>query len=350
MKKLGIGLFVVLLIATGCNKKEETEKPVVAPIEEEVVIDEPAAEEPEMLPYVEPFTGVRVENEPTTRPVLVTINNHPDARPQSGIADADMVYEMIAEGGVTRFLALFQSELPEEIGPVRSARDYFIEIAKGLDAFYVAHGYSPDAQRLLRAGVVDNINGMQYDGSLFTRSSERRAPHNSYTSANQILDGFDRTNAEKEIRETPPYSYYDSAEGAKIGDLASVIDVRYGGSEAFHNMYTYDPVLHTYERKSGGILTTDKATLEKVALSNVIFFEVNHSTIDKAGRQQLDLTSGGQAYLFQAGVMKEVEWQSIDGVLVPMDDGLPAKLVPGKTWIHLIPSKPGLESMVSYTP
>ena len=86
------------------------------------------------------------EEENTRRPVLATINNHPLARPQSGISDADIVYELVAEGNVTRFLALFQSELPEEIGPIRSARDYFIHIAKGLDAFYVAHGYSPDAQ------------------------------------------------------------------------------------------------------------------------------------------------------------------------------------------------------------
>ena len=87
------------------------------------------------------------EEENTHRPVLATINNHPLARPQSGISDADIIYEIAAEGNMTRLLALFQSELPEEIGPVRSARDYFVHIAKGLDAFYVAHGYSPDANR-----------------------------------------------------------------------------------------------------------------------------------------------------------------------------------------------------------
>ena len=61
------------------------------------------------------------------------------------------MYEFVAEGNVTRLLALFQSELPEQIGPIRSARDYFIHMAKGLDAFYVAHGYSPDALALIQS-------------------------------------------------------------------------------------------------------------------------------------------------------------------------------------------------------
>ena len=115
--------------------------------------------------------GVFSEEENMRRPVLATINNHPLARPQSGISEADIVYEFVAEGNVTRLLALFQSELPEEIGPIRSARDYFIHIAKGLDAFYVAHGYSPDARALLQTDFVDNVNGMQYDGTLFKRST-----------------------------------------------------------------------------------------------------------------------------------------------------------------------------------
>src|SRR5690606_25562598 len=100
-------------------------------------------------------------------------NNHPNARPQSGLASADVVYEMLAEGDVTRFLALYQSEIPDNIGPIRSARSYFIELAKGLDAFYIAHGFSPEAQSMLRNNVVDNINGMYYDGSIFKRSRDR---------------------------------------------------------------------------------------------------------------------------------------------------------------------------------
>jgi hypothetical protein len=351
MKKYLLAVFAVLLIS-GCSKDKENATDVTnEDKDKEIEVSDMTDEEEEViLPFQAPFTGMRGETEFTNRPVLVTINNHPHARPQSGIAQADIVYEMIAEANVTRLLALYQSELPEQIGPVRSARDYFIEIANGLDAFYVAHGYSPEARQILASGVVDHINGMQYDGTLFTRSNDRKAPHNSYTSAEQLMKGMEKVGARQELEKIPPFSYYESVEGAKMGAIASVIDVRFGVSEDFHHVYTYDTLTQQYSRSSGGHLTTDKDTLEQVSLSNVIFFEVPHQTIDNQGRQQLNLTSGGRAYLFQAGVMKEIEWQQIDGILVPMENGLPAELVPGKSWVHLVKTNPGLDQIVTFSP
>ncbi|MFX3673357.1 MAG: DUF3048 domain-containing protein [Paenisporosarcina sp.] len=340
---------VLLLLISGCSKDKEKATDPIEEKEEVEVVGMPSDEEV-ILPYQAPFSGERGETEFTNRPVLVTINNHPHARPQSGISQADIIYEMVAEGNVTRLLALFQSELPHSIGPVRSARDYFIEITDGLDAFYVAHGYSPEAKQLLNSGIVDHINGMQYDGTLFTRSKDRKAPHNSYTSDEQIRKGMEKVGAKTQIEKIPPFSYYETVDGAKMGALASVIDVRYGISEDFHHVYTYDTLTQQYSRSSGGHLTTDKDSHEQVSLSNVLFFEVVHQTIDSQGRQQLDLSSGGRGYLFQAGVMKEIEWQQIEGFLVPMENGLPATLVPGKSWVHLVKTRPGIEQMVTFSP
>ncbi|MEK4487266.1 DUF3048 domain-containing protein [Psychrobacillus sp. FSL H8-0484] len=347
-KKWGF-LGVICLLLMACSNEEEVKeevKPVEEPIEETVDV----VEEPVVLPFTAPFTGVGSEIELTQRPILVTINNHPLARPQSGISQADIVYEMLAEGNVTRFLALYQSSIPENIGPVRSARDYFIDIAKGLDAFYIAHGYSPDAQKMLNAKVVDNINGMQYDGILFKRSKDRKAPHNSYISNENIFAGAERVGASMNIDKVPTFSFYDSLEGAKIGNPVTNVSIRYGSGSSFENEYTYIPEEGLYERKTAGILTIDKETDEPVKLSNVIFMEMPHKTIDNAGRQQITLTGGGNAYLFQAGVMKVIEWENVDGVLVPMENGVPAKLVQGKTWISFVPMKPGLESMVNFLP
>lgn len=137
MKKYMFAVAIILLLS-GCSKDKEKATDSVDEKEEDVEVVEMIEDEDVILPYQAPFTGLRGEKEFTDRPVLVTINNHPHARPQSGIANADIVYEMVAEGNITRLLALFQSELPETIGPVRSARDYFIEIASGLDSFYVA--------------------------------------------------------------------------------------------------------------------------------------------------------------------------------------------------------------------
>jgi len=334
-----IFIIMAFLILTACSKEEG---------EESVVI--PGETPEEEVSYHAPFTGELMEGENTLRPVLATINNHPLARPQSGISDADIVYEFIAEGNVTRLLALFQSELPAEIGPIRSARDYFIEIAKGLDAFYVAHGYSPDALALLKAGYVDNVNGMQHDGTLFKRSSERKAPHNSYTSNESILSAEESTNSPKEISKMPSLSFHESIESAKIGDSASSIVVENGSHPNFTSTYTYQEDLGKYQREVNGIVTIDKANEKQVELSNVLVLEAEHETIDSEGRQSINLESGGKALLFQAGIIKEIEWENIDGILTPTEEGVPAKLVPGKTWIHIVRTNPGINSSATYTP
>ena len=347
-KKWGIiSLLGLFLVACSNEEKAAEVQPVEEIVEDKV---EEVVEEPIVLPYVAPFTGIRSEEEQTQRPIIVTMNNHPLARPQSGIAQADIVYEMLAEGNVTRFLALYQSEIPDIVGPVRSARDYFVEVAKGLDAFYIAHGYSPDAQKMLNARVVDNINGMQYDGILFKRSKERKAPHNSYISKENIFTGAEKVGASMEIHKIPTFSFYDSIEGAKIGDPVSSISIQYGTGASFENQYTYIPESGLYERKTGGVITIDKETEKPVELANIIFMEIPHKTIDNAGRRQLTLNAGGRAYLFQAGTMKVIEWENVDGILIPMENGVPAKLVPGKSWVSFVPTKPGLENMVNYLP
>lgn len=351
MKKLVFILGVLLIMLAGCSKDKEETVEAAEPADVVENIEEPEdVDEALVYPYVAPFTGERFAEELTNRPVIVTINNHPAARPQSGIASADIVYEMVAEGNVTRLLALFQSEIPEEMGPVRSARDYFIEITKGLDAFYVAHGYSPEAKQMLANGVVPNINGMQYDGILFERSSERKAPHNSYINHDHLLEGMEKVGTRTDIEKYPTLSFYDTVQEDPSDVLASTIDIRYGSNEDFHHVYAYNSSTQQYNRSSGGDLTIDAVSGEEVSLANVLFFETNHKTIDTAGRQQIDITSGGKGYLFQSGVMKVIDWQQIDGVLVPMENGQPAKLVPGKSWIHLVKTNPGIDQMVTFTP
>lgn len=325
----------------GCGDKEEIKE-----TEEEKI---PVTEEV-LLPYVTPFTGENVANEVTQRPIIATINNYTAARPQSGIASADVIYEMLAEGDITRFLALFQSEIPEEIGPIRSARDYFIEIAAGLDAFYIAHGYSPEAQQLLANGVVDNVNGMQYDGTLFKRSKNRKAPHNSYFPGENIEVAAEKVSASLLYQKKVSYTYYNEDESVKIGEEAESITMTYSHDDSYNSLYTYDENSNTYTRHSGNEVTIDDLTNEPIELSNVLFFEMKHSIIDSEGRREIDLTSGGTAYVFQKGFMREVRWENRDGVLKAVEeDGSEVKLVPGKTWVHFVPTNPGITTSVKYS-
>ncbi|MFJ7936527.1 DUF3048 domain-containing protein [Sporosarcina sp. NPDC096371] len=348
MRGLLFYLAIAVLLLAACSKDDKVEDPV--PELDEVEEKEEPMEEVSDELVRSPFTGVLSEEENTRRPVLATINNHPQARPQSGISDADIIYELAAEGSVTRLLALFQSELPAEIGPIRSARDYFVHIAKGLDAFYVAHGYSPDAKQLLENNVIDNVNGMQYDGTLFWRSKDRKAPHNSYISEENIVEAELKTNSAMDISVIPSFSFHESIEDAKIGDSVSSVTVKYSSDPNFTSVYAYDAEKGTYERTVNGNLTIDKANDKQIELSNILVFETAHRTIDSAGRQAVDIESGGKGLLFQAGIAKEIEWENSDGILMPMENGVPVKLVPGQTWIHIVPTKPGMDTSVTYTP
>ena len=349
-RKLFISLILGAAIVAGCSDKEQVEETVAEMEEGQEIEGNIGAVEAEELPFVTPFTGERVADEITMRPVLVTINNHPQARPQSGLAQADVVYEMLAEGDVTRFLALYQSELPETLGPIRSARSYFIDIAKGLDAFYIAHGYSPEAKTMLDNHVVDHMNGMQYDGTYFKRSSERKAPHNSYITGENLLDGAEKVGASILYQKKVAYPFYDGDDSVKIGVQANEVAIKYSNSGTFNSHYVYDGQTNRYTRFSANVQTVDYVTKQPIQLANILFFEMPHRVIDNEGRRDITITGSGKAYVFQAGTMREIQWENTDGLLIAVEeDGSEVKLVPGKTWIHFVPTSPGLVTSVTYS-
>lgn len=349
MKKWTIAI-IVLLLAIGAGgaywmmQQEPEQEPGNGK-------EEPAerGEEPGAQAFA-PFTGIAEGGPFTSRQVLAVINNHPDARPQTGLNEADIVFEFIAEYNITRFAALYQSTFPEEIGPIRSARDYFVELAAAYDAFFVAHGYSPEAYAMLESGMVDHINGIDYDGSLFQRSTDRVAPHNSYITYESIKIGMEMTDASPNYSTKAPYAFFKGAGNGKISEQASTLEVRYGQDPNFTSSFTYDETAQRYKRSSGGLPTVDKETLQQVEVANVLVFEADHETIDAEGRQSIDLESGGEALLFQSGGVREMEWISQGGMLIPTADGETIELVPGKTWIHIVPTNPGMGQSVRYTP
>ncbi|MBX9975227.1 DUF3048 domain-containing protein [Cytobacillus firmus] len=335
-----------MLLVSGCSK-EKAEEPEKQDTEKAEEATKGVSSDKE-FPFQYPLTGFGSETEVDGRAVAVMINNHPKARPQSGLNQADVVYEMLAEGDVTRFLAIFQSEQPEMIGPVRSSRDYYIELAKGYNSLYIAHGYSPEAKELLDQGYIDNLNGMQYDGTLFKRESFRQAPHNSYISFENVLKGAKERNY---VMEDEPESLdFLSKEDAKAiqGEDADSAMISYLDNELFNVIYEYDAGLEKYKRHSNGELTSDYKSGEPVLLDNIFIAEAEHKVVDSSGRRDINLTSGGKGYLLQKGKVTEVEWKNIDGRILPVLNGKQAGLVPGKTWINIVPSSPGLEQTVSF--
>lgn len=317
-----------MLLASACSKNDH-DTPDKQPEKEKTVVKTTA-----------PLTGVEAEIEKPERAVAVTVNNHPDARPQSGLSQADIVYEALAEGNVTRFLAIFQSEKPENIGPVRSARQYFIDLAKGYDALYIAHGYSPEAKAELKSGKIDNINGIQHDGTLFKRADFRKAPHNSYITFKNIEKGAEDAGYDMDKAPNTLNFLTDEETGSLNGDPAANIKVSYSQNPTFVAEYKYDPQEEKYSRSSGGAETVEYDNDKPVLLDNVIVIEAAHTVKDSEGRRGIDLTSGGKAYVFQKGIMQEAEWKNEDGRILPYQNGEPMKLVPGKTWINIVPEMP----------
>ena len=223
-------------------------------------------------------------------------------------------------------------------------------MAKGLDAFYIAHGYSPDAKSMLDNRVVDHINGMHYDGTYFKRSSERKAPHNSYISGENVVAGAEKVGASLLYDKKVAYPFYEAQDSVKIGVQANQVTIKYSNQGSFNSQYIYDEQVNSYTRYSANVETIDYVTGESVALSNVLFFEMPHSIIDNVGRRDIDITKGGNAYVFQDGMMREIQWENAEGLLVAVEeDGTDVQLVPGKTWIHFVPTSPGLAASVIYS-
>jgi hypothetical protein len=183
---------VMLVLASGCQTDKDkpgagatpvdhASKPTAAPGGP----NQPASGQ-RASAFRSPLTGLGSEREVRERPVAVMVENAPQARPQSGLDQADIVYEVLAEGEITRFVAVYQSGSPSVIGPVRSIRPYFVKLGEGFDAMIVHAGWSQDAMDLIADHNINHLDEVYGDGTYYWRSKDRKAPHNLYTSMDNI--------------------------------------------------------------------------------------------------------------------------------------------------------------------
>jgi hypothetical protein len=336
-------------IDTSVETEELTEEADIDTVDEEVSEAEDDVEEAveAILPNVYPLTGIRTDQDVSQRVLGVMLNNHKRARPQSGLHKADVVYEVLAEGNITRFLALYQSDMPETFGPIRSARHYYMDLNNAFNGFYIHHGWSPLAQKMVKAGEIENLNGIYFDGILFYRSKYRKAPHNSYITFNSIMEGADRKGYEFED-EIEPLPFLTKDEVNELsGEQAQNVKITYANS--YNVEYKYNAEENLYHRYSSGVKTLDLQTEEAVTTTNIFVVEVPHFFIDNYPRRGLSLTAGGKGYLISNGLVREVEWQNVDGRILPFQDGKAVGFVPGKTWINIVPTEPGVKGSVSIT-
>lgn len=338
---------VLMLSACGAGEKAETDPAGgQAPAKSQVEAP-PAKESPA---FTAPLTGMPLEVESNRRPLAVMINNAPPARPQSGLSQADIVYEVLAEGGITRLIGIFQSQTDiEKIGPVRSIRPYLIQVGESYNGILVHAGGSPEAYSIIKNQGKQDLDEIGNAGAYFWREKDRKAPHNLYTSDEKLREGADRYQFSDEVK-IPHYPFIKEGEvsgNAPSGEDAAKVDITFL-LENYVVGYTYDEESKQYQRSINGEPHIDLNNDAVLTASNVIVLGADHKVLDDVGRLAIDLDSGGEAMLFQYGKVIKGQWVRSDGDVIRfMKDGKEVPLVPGTTYFNIVPNSPAFDTHIT---
>lgn len=290
-------------------------------------------EVPKITTVAAALSGLPVQPEINQRPVVgVMVENSMAARPQAGLSQAGVIFEAIAEGGITRFLALYQDQQPTNIGPVRSARPYYVQWNESFHAAYVHAGGSQDALANIKTWGVQDIN--QFAGGPFRREGSRAAPHNLYSSVVDLAN----------VATTRGYkSEFTSIDRKKPAPLkaptASSIDISISSAD-FNSNFLYDVASNSYKRSEGGAPQIDANTSTQLSPNVVVVMIVPLSAGAKTSQggaySNYNPLGSGQAYIFQDGGVTIGNWNKAENrsqITFTDQSGTPVKLNPGQTWL-----------------
>lgn len=348
-KEKKILIFVLLCLMTvsvSCSKEasvpEEVPQPPVEKEEEIIGLEEiERQEEDDPNKIVSPLDGLKYyPEELAKRPVAVSLDNHPDARWQAGINDAEIIYEFQVEYPYTRYLAVFLAKEPKRVGPVRSARPYIIYYAMENDAVFVHVGGSEDAfAEIKRLGATD-VDGL-YSGAMWRYNDTGKfAPHNMYTTLKSIRaesermghrteGNFDKYNFnEKSIMLSEKYST----------TIAKKINITYNKENTTD--YTYDETTKLYLRFKDKEKHIDELDNEQLKTKNIIVLEAPKNVLDSAGRLFLETIGTGNGIYFTEGEGINIIWSKgseNDRTKFYVNDK-DLYLNPGNTWIQIVDS------------
>lgn len=286
----------------------------------------------------------------TDRPIAVMIDNHIGAVPQAGLNDAYIVYEIIVEGGETRLMALFKGTDLDKIGPVRSARHYYLDYALENDAIYVHFGHSPQAESDIKSLAVEDIEGIQRYSTEFWRTKDKSAPHNVATSTEAILNiaknyGYETTSTKKSV-----LKYVADPVDLKTDIEATEVVIPYSTSNTVR--YEYEPITKRYIRYTRNVKQTDWTTEETVTTKNIIIVKCKNTTLndgENKGRQTLSNIGTLEGYYITEGKAIEItaEKTSRASQTVYRDlNGNEIEVNDGNTFIQICP----IDAKIQITP
>ncbi|MBT3318147.1 MAG: DUF3048 domain-containing protein [Clostridia bacterium] len=359
MKRLILLIIAIVLCASlvACAVLEEppapsaTLKPTVAPTPSPTPVPTPTPSPvptpspspiPTTTPYVQKSLTTGLPYDGQYKPVIVTIENSPAARPQLGLQTADVVYEIPVEGSITRFLCVFSDIVPSEVMPVRSARVPFLYVINEWDAIYMHFGGSgsdnksgTEAFNVYGHKLFDDIS-FDVDGlygkwnAYYYRVDFARAPHNVMGNPLLAQELYDY--------DPQPIAWLFDGEKVYIGEDGTQINLALCSDVSEYVSYTYDFERDVYLRSMQGKPFLAAETDAQLFVKNVI---VQYSTYTKSGPVKIwAMTGGGDADIYIGGTLIKGTWQreSTDDATVYYDaEGNQIILRPGNTWIHISP-------------
>jgi hypothetical protein len=276
------------------------------------------------------------------RAIAVMIDDHGDARPQAGFNDAAVVWHAPAEGGIPRYMLIFQDRIPESVGPVRSARQYYIAWAAEWDALYAHVGGSPQAIDTLRrqgnGQLVYNADEFRWGGIYFHRSTDRFAPHNVYTTGKELRRLAKRLGAV----DGPQKAAWKFAPALPLGQrpIGGSISVNYRLNAI---TYRYDRKSNTYLRSvTGEKKQIDAASGERVAPTNVVIMLMSFAPLNDGSnkhRLEAQYIGTGPAWIATNGQTIKGTWRkdSVQKATRFFDaDGEPVTMTVGQTFIQVM--------------
>lgn len=271
--------------------------------------------------------------------MAIMIENHPASRPQMhGLPEASIVYETLAEGGITRYLAIFGYQDLGRVGPVRSARPYFVDWAEEYGgAAYVHAGGSQAALRQLRS---TDLLDLDEDGEIIYRDFRYLTPHNLFVDLGLVKDLF----VEKGRTNRLIGEWFDfEGNFLETAEVVSALTLNFG-FPSYRVDYAYDEKQGDYERQLGGVVH-ESATGTDVRPNNIIIQFTSYWPIDDEGRLELTTTGSGEAWYFSGGKFWSGTWSKSAGGRTEFLDavGAPVSLRPGQTFIEVIDSPERVE-------
>lgn len=295
--------------------------------------------------YLNKLTGLETTEElADIRPVAIMINNIYQATPQQGIINADVMYEILAEGGITRLLCLFTdyASLPET-GSIRSSRDYYIDIADAHDAIYVHCGGSPAAYETLAARKTDNMDGIYFNTPFYRnewRKKNMGMEHSMMTTGERLVKGIE----EKGYRTTSDAEQplkFRAERTAETGDAAEYVSVKY--SYYATSEFAFDSESGLYTKKQFDAPHIDSNTGETLAFENILLLYADQGAVkgDDKGRLFVNFTGTGDGLYVSGGKSRAIKWsrssRTSSYTLYEADGSTELLLNPGKTYIGIPP-------------